>query len=101
MMTNRMELTGNITKPPIRSQSPSGIEHCRFWLEHRSQAMEAGHMRHVYCLMPVVVSGNGSTLNTQDLVQGSCIKVSGFMTYQTGRNGLGKLVLHADNITQI
>jgi primosomal replication protein N len=101
MMTNRMELTGNITKPPVRSQSPSGIEHCRFWLEHRSQAMEAGHMRHVYCLMPVVVSGNGSTLNTQNLVQGSCIKVSGFMTYQTGRSGLGKLVLHADNITQI
>ncbi len=100
-MTNRMELSGTITKPPVRSKSPSGIEHCRFWLEHRSEAMEAGYMRQVYCLMPVVVSADGSQLNTQQLVQGSCIKVSGFVAYQTGRNGLGKLVLHADNITQI
>ncbi len=100
-MTNRIELSGSITKPPVRSKSPAGIEHCRFWLEHRSHAMEAGHMRQVYCLMPVVASGNGSQLNTHDLVQGSCIKVSGFIAYQTGRNGIGKLVLHADNITQI
>ncbi|MDC0612371.1 primosomal replication protein N [Vibrio sp.] len=100
-MTNRMEITGSITKPPIRSKSPSGIEHCRFWLEHRSNQLEAGFTRQVYCLMPVVVSGNESHLNTQNLVQGSSIKVSGFMAYQTGRNGVGKLVLHADNITQI
>ncbi|MFB9137588.1 primosomal replication protein N [Vibrio sp. AK197] len=100
-MTNRMELSGVVAKPPIRSQSPSGIEHCRFWLEHRSTMMEAELLRQVYCRMPVVVSGKGSSLLTQELVQGSSIKVSGFVTYQTGRNGVGKLVLHADNITHI
>jgi primosomal replication protein N len=51
--------------------------------------------------MPVIVSGQRSQAFTQNLVQGSSIKVGGFVTYQTGRNGVGKLVLHADNITQI
>ncbi|CAI2289402.1 primosomal replication protein N [Vibrio parahaemolyticus] len=100
-MTNRMELSGTIAKPPIRSKSPGGIEHCRFWLEHRSTVIEADLPRQLYCRMPVVVSGLRSQAITQNLVQGSNIKVSGFVAYQTGRNGVGKLVLHADNITQI
>ncbi|NAX21598.1 primosomal replication protein N [Vibrio sp. V39_P1S14PM300] len=100
-MTNRMELSGTVAKPPIRSQSPSGIAHCRFWLEHRSTVIEADFPRQVYCRMPVVVSGDRSQALTQNLVPGSSIKVSGFVAYQTGRNGVGKLVLHADNITQI
>ncbi len=100
-MANRMELSGTIAEPPIRSKSPSGIEHCRFWLEHRSTVIEADFPRQVYCRMPIVVSGQRSQALTQNLVQGSSIKVSGFVSYQTGRNGVGKLVLHADNITQI
>ncbi|OIQ22854.1 MAG: primosomal replication protein N [Vibrio sp. MedPE-SWchi] len=100
-MTNRMELSGSVVKEPIRSQSPAGIAHCRFWLEHRSTVVEADLPRQVYCRMPVVFSGQGSQAITQNLVQGSNIKVSGFVAYQTGRNGVGKLVLHADNITQI
>ncbi|NLS13473.1 primosomal replication protein N [Vibrio sp. SM6] len=100
-MTNRMELSGVVAKPPIRSQSPSGIHHCRFWLEHRSTVIEADLPRQVYCLMPVVVSGQRSQTDTQNLVQGSSIKVRGFVAYQTSRNGVGKLVLHAEHITQI
>ncbi|MGF1698670.1 primosomal replication protein N [Vibrio kyushuensis] len=100
-MTNRMELSGSVVKEPIRSQSPAGIAHCRFWLEHRSTVVEADLPRQVYCRMPVVVSGQRSQAIIQNLVQGSNIKVSGFVAYQTGRNGVGKLVLHADNITQI
>ncbi|OCH77533.1 primosomal replication protein N [Vibrio genomosp. F10] len=96
-----MELSGSVVKEPIRSQSPAGIAHCRFWLEHRSTMVEADLPRQVYCRMPVVISGQGSKAITQNLVQGSNIKVSGFVAYQTGRNGVGKLVLHADNITQI
>ncbi|MCK6265216.1 primosomal replication protein N [Vibrio sp. ZSDE26] len=100
-MTNRMELSGSVVKEPIRSRSPAGIAHCRFWLEHRSTMIEADLPRQVYCRMPVVISGQGSQAIIQNLVQGSNIKVSGFVAYQTGRNGVGKLVLHADNITQI
>jgi len=100
-MTNRMELSGTVAKAPIRSQSPAGVSHCRFWLEHRSTVLEADFPRQVYCRMPVVVSGQRSQELTQELVLGSNITVSGFVAYQTSRNGTGKLVLHADNITQI
>ncbi|WP_261816118.1 primosomal replication protein N [Vibrio gallicus] len=100
-MTNRLDLSGVIAKDPVRRHSPAGIPHCQFWLEHRSTVVEASFERQVYCRMPVVVSGNRSNNLTQELVKGSNIKVSGFVTYQTSRNGSGKLVLHADNITQI
>lgn len=100
-MTNRMDLSGTVAKDPVRTQSPSGISHCQFWLEHRSTVMEANLPRQVYCRMPVVVSGKRSHALTQELVKGSNIKVSGFVTYQTSRNGSGKLVLHAEDITQI
>ncbi|GAA03165.1 primosomal replication protein N [Photobacterium leiognathi] len=97
-MTNRLELVGFIAKEPKRSQSPAGISHCHFVLEHRSIQQEAGLPRQVYCYINVVVSGNGQQVLTQDLAIGSNVKVGGFISYQTGRNGIGKLVLHADHI---
>jgi len=97
-MTNRLELVGNVAKQPKRSQSPAGIPHCHFVLEHRSIQQEAGLPRQVYCYINVVVSGKGQQVLTQDLVIGSNVKVGGFISYQTGRNGIGKLVLHADHI---
>ncbi len=101
-MTNRIELSGVIRKEPIRRQSPSGIVHCSFTLEHRSIRQEAGLDRQVLCYMPVVCSSRqGSSLDTQYLVQGMNIMVSGFMTYQSDRKGSGKLVLHAQNITYL
>nr|WP_086940054.1 primosomal replication protein N [Thaumasiovibrio occultus] len=100
-MTNRLELSGVIAKQLRRSQSPAGIPHCHFVLEHRSTQREADLPRQVYAYINVVVSGQGLQALTQDLAVGSHIKVSGFVSYQTGRNGLGKLVLHADNIEKI
>jgi len=100
-MTNRLELVGIIAKKPKRSQSPAGIPHCHFVLEHRSIQQEAGLPRQVYCYINVVISGEGQQILTQDLAIGSNVKVGGFISYQTGRNGIGKLVLHADHINII
>ncbi|ODP98946.1 MULTISPECIES: primosomal replication protein N [Salinivibrio] len=100
-MTNRLELAGVISKAPVHRQSPAGIPHCHFVLEHRSTQLEANLPRQVYCRLPVVVSGQGSTQQTHDLALGSHIKVSGFLAYQTSRQGEGKLVLHADHIIDI
>jgi primosomal replication protein N len=97
-VTNRLELTGVIVKKLRRTQSPAGIPHCHFVLEHRSTQQEAGFPRQVYCCINVVVSGEGLQALTQDLAQGCHITVSGFVSYQTGRNGLGKIVLHAEHI---
>jgi primosomal replication protein N len=96
-----MALAGVIAQGPIRRQSPTGITHCHFVLEHRSEQQEAELPRQVYCRIPVVISGQGSQTNTQHLALGSSIEVSGFLAYQTGRNGTGKLVLHADQIIDI
>ena len=100
-MTNRLVLTGTIAKHSKRSQSPAGIPHCHFVLEHRSVQREADLPRQIYCYINVVISGKGQQVLTQDLVVGSNIKVEGFISYQTGRNGIGKLVLHADHIDLI
>ena len=99
-MTNRIVLAGLVTKGPIRKQSPGGIPHCHFVLEHRSMQHEAGLARQVYCRLAVVVSGLESQNQTEHLMLGDNIEVGGFLAYQTNRNGEGKLVLHADNITK-
>jgi primosomal replication protein N len=96
-----MELTGTVMKSPVRTTSPSGIEHCRFWLEHRSVVVEADLSRQAYCRIPVVVSGPRSQALTQNLVQGCSIQVRGFITSQADKNGIGRLVLHAEDITHI
>ncbi|MBE1276452.1 primosomal replication protein N [Enterovibrio baiacu] len=101
MKTNRIELAGVIAQGPIRKQSPAGIPHCHFVIEHRSEQQEAALQRQVYCRLPVVISGQGSQNQTQHLALGSHIKVGGFLAYQTSRNGQGKLVLHADEIIDI
>ena len=97
-MTNRLELSGIIAKTPVRSLSPAGIPHCHFVIEHRSVKQEAGLSREVYCRMNVVVSGQGSQALTANLAQGSNVMVGGFITYQTGRNGVARVVLHAEHI---
>ncbi len=100
-MTNRIVLCGVIVKGPIHQQSPAGIPHCHFVIEHRSMQEEAGLQRQVYCHMHIVVSGQVSQKFTQHLALGSHIEVGGFLAYQTSRNGGGKYVLHADHIIDI
>ncbi|MGP3153412.1 primosomal replication protein N [Serratia marcescens] len=101
MTTNRLVLSGTVCKAPVRKVSPSGIPHCQFVLEHRSQQMEAGFSRQAWCRMPVVVSGQQSQALTQRLTVGSQITVQGFVSCHQGRNGLSKLVLHAEQIELI
>nr|WP_202637351.1 primosomal replication protein N [Serratia marcescens] len=96
-----MVLSGTVCKAPVRKVSPSGIPHCQFVLEHRSQQMEAGFSRQAWCRMPVVVSGQQSQALTQRLTVGSQITVQGFVICHQGRNGLSKLVLHAEQIELI
>ncbi len=101
MNENRLVLDGVIVKQPERRRSPAGIEHCHFWLEHRSVQSEAGLSRQVYCSLQVVVSGQEAQAFTQHLALGVSVKVSGFLAYQPSRNGSGRLVLHAEHIETI
>ncbi|AHG20765.1 primosomal replication protein N [Chania multitudinisentens RB-25] len=101
MTANRLVLSGTVCKTPVRKVSPSGIPHCQFVLEHRSAQVEAGFSRQAWCRMPVIVSGQQSQALTQRLTVGSQVNVQGFVSCHQGRNGLNKLVLHAEQIELI
>ncbi len=98
---NRVVLSGIVCKFPIRNVSPAGIPHCQFVLEHRSQQQEAGLSRQTWCHMPVIVSGHRSHALTHSITVGIQLTVQGFISCHQGRNGLNKLVLHAEQIELI
>lgn len=94
---NRLSLIG-ITDSIKRSKSPNGVEHCRIWLEHRSEQQEAGLTRQAWCKMPIQISGNQLIHKTQGITVGSKILVVGFISSHRQANGLNQLVLHAEHI---
>ena len=98
MAINLLVLEGYVFKGPTRTQSPSGIPHCHFVLEHQSQQIEADMPRKASIRLRVVVSGNAAQQITNDLFQGCQVTVSGFLTRHESRNGTEKMVLHAQEI---
>ncbi|SMG50031.1 Primosomal replication protein n [Cedecea lapagei] len=101
MMANRLALSGTVCKTPLRKVSPSGIPHCQFVLEHRSVQEEAGLNRQAWCRMPVIVSGHANQAITHSITVGTQITVHGFITCHQMKNGLNKVVLHAEQIELI
>lgn len=97
-LENRFSLIGSVNHLPKTSKSPSGIEHCRFYLQHRSEQQEAGFMRQVWCSMPIQVSGSQLIQKTQSITVGSKLLVVGFIHSHKTSNGLTQLVLHAEQI---
>ncbi|AFH94237.1 primosomal replication protein N [Providencia stuartii] len=51
--------------------------------------------------MPIIVSGQALQAHTHSITVGSRITVTGFISTHQGRNGLSKLVLHAEQIDLI
>jgi primosomal replication protein N len=99
--TNLLVLEGTVFKGPNRTQSPGGIEHCHFVLEHQSQQFEANLPRKAFVRIQVIVSGDAAQQLTHDLFQGCPVSVSGFLSRHESRNGVGKLVLHAQKIERM
>lgn len=100
-MANRLVLSGIVCRAPLRKVSPSGIPHCQLVLEHRSVQEEAGFNRQAWCQMPVIISGHQNQAITHSITVGTVITVSGFISSHKARNGLTKLVLHAEQIELI
>ncbi|MTD41245.1 primosomal replication protein N [Erwinia sp. CPCC 100877] len=100
-MANRLALSGTVCREPLRKVSPSGIPHCQFVLEHRSVQEEAGFHRQAWCRMPVIISGQDNQAITHSITVGTHITVHGFISCHQARNGLSKLVLHAEQIELI
>ncbi|PNO90952.1 primosomal replication protein N [Proteus mirabilis] len=100
MTANRLVLTGTVCKALIRKVSPAGIPHCQFVIEHRS-TQEGGLKRQSWCRMPIIASGKALQTDTHSITVGSKVTVSGFISSHQARNGLFKLVLHAEQIELI
>jgi primosomal replication protein N len=98
---NTCVLAGVISKEPAFTQSPAGIPHCQFVLEHQSQQIEADLPRRVWCKIKVIASGAGLKQQTEFLKSGINVRVTGFITRVEGQNGLSQLVLHARQINRI
>ncbi len=100
-MANRLQLSGKVYKTPLRKVSPSGIPHCQLVLEHNSTQVEAGFHRQAWCRVAVVISGKQHQAITHSITVGMHLNVSGFISTHPGRNGLNRLVLHAEQIELI
>ena len=101
LYTNQYVLSGTVCKTPKLSQSPAGIPHCTFVLEHKSMQVEAELNRNSYVRLQVVASGTQIQSQTQHLYVGQAIQVRGFLNRHETRSGLSQLVLHAQHIERI
>jgi len=101
MSDNQLVLTGTLCKSPKMTQSPSGVTHCHLLLEHQSEQYEANRPRRAWLKMPVVLSGEQAAQQANVFAVGQMVRVWGFLSYHSARNGTGKLVLHAHSIERI
>jgi len=98
MTENSTVISGTLCTSPRRKVSPAGIPHTYLVMDHRSQQLEAGFSRGIYCRMTIVLSGKENQSTVTKLVKGSNIKASGYLVWHQGRNGSPKIVLHAHSI---
>ncbi|MFM2483105.1 primosomal replication protein N [Celerinatantimonas sp. YJH-8] len=98
MTDNCLVITGELIRAPRYRTSPGGIEHCQFWLSHRSHQIEAGLSRSAQCSIGVVASGQEFRQELLPLSMGCQVRVRGFLQTQRSRNGESKLILHAQQI---
>jgi len=101
VIENACVLSGFLPKEPSFTQSPAGVPHCQFVLEHQSEQVEADLPRRVWCRIKVVASGHGLKEQTEFLKSGSKVTVSGFINRVETQNGLGQLILHARQVNRI
>lgn len=69
-----------------------------FSLEHQSTQIEAGLPRNAFVAIQVVLSGDIAQQYAQQLQAGNSIRVTGFLTRHESKDGVAKLVLHAQQI---
>ena len=98
MTENSTVISGILCSSPRHKVSPAGIPHTYIVMDHRSQQVEAGLPRGIYCRMTIVLSGKDNQLIAKKLVKSSNIKASGYLVWHKGRNGSPKIVLHAHSI---
>lgn len=93
-------IAGTVEKRPETRTTPAGIPITRFSLRHESVQTEAGMNRKAMCLIGVVASGKAIQQEVMGLVQGSAVRVTGFLT-RAERSEDYRLVLHAQSVESL
>lgn len=100
-MFNQVVLTGQICKSPKFSESPAGVVHGQFSIEHRSIQQEHEFSRNAYIRIHVVTCGEQQKQLIQNFVVGDEVNVSGFLNRHESKNGQPILALHAQHIERL
>ena len=100
-MLNQVVLSGLICKTPKFSESPAGVVHGQFSIEHKSMQQEDEYNRNAYIRIHVVTCGTQQQQLIKNFMVGDAVQVSGFLNRHENRNGLSQLVLHAQHIERI
>ncbi|MBD3610726.1 MAG: primosomal replication protein N [Gammaproteobacteria bacterium] len=97
-MDNKLILAGQVSKTPDTRHSPAGIPITRFVMQHQSRQSEAGILREVRCRILVMAAGEALSQQASCLQQDDELRVTGFISRSSFRDGETRLVLHAQNI---
>jgi len=95
---NHLVLAGAIARRPEVRYSPAGVPIARFTLHHDSERTEAGYARAVRCTIGVMACGPELAQRVAELEAGAMVRVRGFLARSDNRQGIYRLILHAETI---
>lgn len=100
-MFNQVVLSGLICKSPKFSESPAGVVHGQFSIEHKSIQQEAEFSRNAYIRIHVVTCGEQQKQLIKNFIVGDEVRVSGFLNRHEGKKGQPIIALHAQQIERL
>ena len=100
-MLNQVVLSGLICKTPKFSESPAGVIHGQFSIEHKSIQQESEFSRNAYIRIHVVTCGIEQKQLIQNFVVGDAVQVSGFLNRHESNKGTPIIALHAQQIKRL
>lgn len=92
---NELVITGTLVEPPRRRLTPAGVPITRFVVQHQSSQIEAGQVRRVECRLRVVAAGAPIAEFAAGLVEGSGVRIRGFLSRAGFRAPEMKIEVHA------
>jgi primosomal replication protein N len=98
---NQVVLSGLVCKTPKFSESPAGVVHGQFSIEHRSGQYEDEFQRQAYVRIHIVTCGKALQQTIKDFIVGDAVTVSGFLNRHESNNGIPIIALHAQHIEKL
>jgi primosomal replication protein N len=98
---NQVVLSGLVCKAPKFSESPAGVIHGQFSIEHKSIQQEADFSRNAYIRIHVVTCGPEQKQLIKDFIVGDAVQVSGFLNRHESNKGTPIIALHAQRIERL